>query len=225
MANKQLNIDVKFCQAVAEQHDEFMRRFDRLRLFKGWTIERAAKELGMSRTMIHWIKKARYDVTQKNVAKLAKAEAEAGLMEEGAIARSTKAKPGELKIAVASAAESAKLPITPEDLDRGVVDFPLLYRRGDPPTGFPPRLKIRAPSADSAARIIEAIRLDEDFSPLFRACLEEKYTAPSFLDALSPFSYEALREACLTMALGRNWRRLVPIPPRTPGKGGADAGS
>ena len=87
---------------MAEQHDEFMRRFDRLRLFKGWTIERAANELGMSRTMIHWIKKARYEVTQKNLAKLAKAEVGAGLVEEAASVRSTKAKPGELKVAIAS---------------------------------------------------------------------------------------------------------------------------
>lgn len=202
-----------------------MRRFDRLRLFKGWTIERAAKELGMSRTMIHWIKKARYEVTQKNLTKLAKAEVGAGLVEEAASARSTKTKPGELKVAVASAVESAKLPITPEDLDRGVVDFPLLYRRGDPPPGYPARLKIRAPSADAAAKIIAAIRLDEDFSRLFRACLEEKYTATSFLDMLSPFSYEALREACLTMALGRNWRRLVPSPSETPPKASGGAGS
>jgi transcriptional regulator with XRE-family HTH domain len=202
-----------------------MRRFDRLRLFKGWTIERAAKELGMSRTMIHWIKKARYDVTQKNLTKLAKAEVEAGLIEDATSARTTKAKPGELKVAIASAAESARLPITPEDLDRGVVDFPLLYRRGDPPPGLPPRLKIRAPSADAAAKIIAAIRLEEDFRPLFRACLEEKYTTPSFLDMLSPFSYEALREACLTMALGRNWRRLVPSPSDTPPKGAGSAGS
>ncbi len=71
--------------------------------------------------------------------------------------------------------------------------------------------------------ILWMVPLDEDFSPLFRACLEEKYTAPSFLDTLSPFSYEALREACLTMALGRNWRRLVPS--ETPSKAGGDAGS
>jgi transcriptional regulator with XRE-family HTH domain len=204
---------------MKKQNDEFIRRFERLRLFKGWTIEEAARELGISRTMVHWIKKGRYDVTQKNWAKLGKIEAQAGFTEGTGSIQASEAKPGDIKLAVSSAAESARLYIKAEDLDRGVVEFPLLYRRGEPPLGFPPRLKIRAPSAEAAAKIISAIRLDEDFSPLFRACLEEKYTLPSFLDTLSPFSYEALREACLTMALGRNWRRLVPMSPPTPTAG------
>jgi len=63
---------------------------------------------------------------------------------------------------------------------------------------------------NAAAKIVTAIRLDEDFTPLFKACLEEKYTQPKFLDLLSPFTYESLREVCLTMTLGRNWKRLVP---------------
>jgi hypothetical protein len=90
------------------------------------------------------------------------------------------------------------------------VEFPLIYRRGEPPSGFPARLKVRTPNVNAAAMIVAAIRLDEDFTLLFKACLEEKYAEPKFLDLLSPFTYESLREVCLTMALGRNWKKLVP---------------
>jgi hypothetical protein len=88
--------------------------------------------------------------------------------------------------------------------------LPLIYRRGEPPTGFPAWLKVRTPNANVAAKIVTAVRLDEDFTPLFKACVEEKYAEPKFLDLLSPFTYESLREVCLTMTLGRNWKKLVP---------------
>jgi transcriptional regulator with XRE-family HTH domain len=201
---------VKLCQAMAEQHQEFTRRFEKLRLFKGLTIAEAAKAVGLSRTMIHWIKAGRYEVTQKNWMKLQKAETEAGFSEPAESGLVRKAQSGEFKTAVLSAAEKAKVRITPEDMDRGVVELPLIYRRGEPPAGMPSRVKIRAPNTDTAAKIVVAIRVDEDLKPLFRACLEEKYAQPAFMDLLSPFSYEALREACLTMAMGRNWKRLVP---------------
>jgi transcriptional regulator with XRE-family HTH domain len=195
---------------MIEQNQEFIRRFDRLRLFKNWTIAEAAKALGLSRTMIHWIKKGRYEVTQKNWMKLHKAEVEAGFAESSESASAMKEHASGIKTAVDSAAEHAKIRISPEDIDRGVVELPLIYRRGEPPTGFPARLKVRTPNANVAAKIVTAVRLDDDFTPLFKACLEEKYTEPKFLDLLSPFTYESLREACLTMTLGRNWKKLVP---------------
>jgi len=194
---------------MAEQNREFMRRFDRLRLFKGWTIVEAAKAIGLSRTMIHWIKTSRYEVTQKNWTKLRKAEVEAGFSEISELDPTTRTKSNEIKSEVISASEKASVQITPEDIDRGVVEVPLIYRRGEPPTGFPSRLKVRAPDTHAASKILASMRRDEDFEPLFRACLEQKYTQPAFLDLLSPFTYEALREACLTMALGRNWKRLI----------------
>jgi DNA-binding XRE family transcriptional regulator len=195
---------------MTEQNQEFIRRFDRLRLFKSWTIAEAAKTLGLSRTMIHFLKKGRYEVTEKNWMKLQKAEVETGFTEPPESGSSIKEHASGIKTAVASAAEHAKILINPEDIDRGVVELPLIYRRGEPPSGFPARLKVRTPNVNAAAKIVTAIRLDEDFTPLFKACLEEKYTQPKFLDLLSPFTYESLREVCLTMTLGRNWKRLVP---------------
>jgi len=195
---------------MTEQHQEFTRRFERLRLFKGWTIAEGAKAVGLSRTMIHWIKSGRYGVTQKNWLRLQRAEAEAGFSESPESGPNPKMRSGEIKTAVLFAAEKAKVQISPEDMDRGVVEVPLIYRRGEPPAGMPARVKIRTPNADAAAKILVAIQSNEDLKPLFRACLEEKYAQPAFLDLLSPFTFGALREACLTMALGRNWKCLVP---------------
>ena len=195
---------------MTEQNQEFIRRFDRLRLFKTWTIAETAKSLGLSRTMIHWLKKGRYEVTDKNWMKLQKAEAEAGFAEPSESGSQIKEHAGGIKTAVTSAAEHTKIRINPEDIDRGVVEFPLIYRRGEPPSGFPARLNVRTPNVNAAAKIVAAIKLDENFTPLFKACLEERYTEPKFLDLLSPFTYESLREVCLTMTLGRNWKKLVP---------------
>jgi transcriptional regulator with XRE-family HTH domain len=195
---------------MTEQNQEFIRRFDRLRLFKSWTIAEAAKTLGLSRTMIHWLKKGRYKVTEKNWMKLQKVEVEAGFAGPSDPGSPIKEHAIEIKTAMISAAEHAKIRISPEDIDRGVVELPLIYRRGEPPASFPARLKIRTPNVNAAAKIVAAIRLDEDFTPLFKACLEAKYTEPKFLDLLSPFTYESLREVCLTMTLGRNWKKLVP---------------
>jgi transcriptional regulator with XRE-family HTH domain len=195
---------------MTEQNQEFIRRFDKLRLFKNWTIAEAAQALGLSRTMIHWLKKGRYEVTEKNWMKLHKAEVETGFAQASESAPPIKEHTSGIRSAVDSAAQHAKIHISPEDIDRGVVDLPLIYRRGEPPAGFPARLKIRTPDVNAAAKIVTAIRADEDFTPLFKACLEEKYAEPKFLDLLSPFTYESLREVCLTMTLGRNWKKVVP---------------
>jgi len=118
---------------MTEQNQEFIRRFDRLRLFKSWTIAEAAKTLGLSRTMIHFLKKGRYEVTEKNWMKLQKAEVETGFTEPPESGSSIKEHASGIKTAVASAAEHAKILINPEDIDRGVVELPLIYRRGEPP--------------------------------------------------------------------------------------------
>jgi hypothetical protein len=87
--------------------------------------------------MIHWIKTGRYEVTQKNWVKLEKVEPEAGFLEVAESDRLRRTPPGEIKTAVVSAAEKAKVRIGSEDMDRGVVEVPLISRRGEPPPGLP----------------------------------------------------------------------------------------
>ena len=95
------------------------------------------KAMQLSRTMIHWIKTGRYEVTQKNWVKLEKVEPEAGFLEVAESDRLRRTPPGEIKTAVVSAAEKAKVRIGSEDMDRGVVEVPLISRRGEPPPGLP----------------------------------------------------------------------------------------
>jgi transcriptional regulator with XRE-family HTH domain len=66
-------------QEENEQNLTFIRRVDVLRFKRGWTLAEVCNELGISRTMLHFIKTAKNGVTAKLLYRLEQAEVSAGI--------------------------------------------------------------------------------------------------------------------------------------------------
>ncbi len=157
--------------------------------------------------MIHFIKSGKHSVTAKNWHRLEEAEKAAG-MNSNSIRRD--ANRGQVAKAIAAAEERSKIKITAKDIDRGYVEVPLNYRRGTPPAQFPTQVRVSTPPTRVAADALASIRLDEDFTFLFSACLQPQYATPEFLNKITPFSYNAILDAALAMTFGLDWKRMVP---------------
>ena len=66
-------------QAQTEQNLTFIRRVDELRFRKGWTVDAVCEKIGMSRTMLHFIRKGKNNATNKALFKLWQAEKAEGI--------------------------------------------------------------------------------------------------------------------------------------------------
>jgi hypothetical protein len=180
---------------------------EKLKLAKGWSWEELSKHLGLSRTMIHFIKAGKHKVTAKSWYRLEEAEKTAGTALVPLDANRE-----EVAKAIAVAEEQSKIKITIKDIDRGFVDVPLNYRRGTPPAQSPTKIRVSTPPTTAAARALAAIKFDEDFNSLLSACVPSQYVTPEFLDKLTPFSYNAILDAALVMAFGLNWKTRIQKP-------------
>lgn len=191
-------------QGQTEQNLTFFSRLEKLKLAKGWSWEELAEQIGISRTMIHFIKSGKHKVTAKTWHRLEEAEKAAG----------TNSVPGDANRedvvrAIAAVERQSKVKITIKDIDRGYVEVPVNYRRGTPPAQSPTRIRVSTPPTKAAAQALASIKLDEDFSALFSSCLPPQYAAPEFLDKLTPFSYNAILDAAFAMTFGLNWKNMV----------------
>jgi transcriptional regulator with XRE-family HTH domain len=191
-------------QVQTEQNLTFFLRLEKLKLAKGWSWEEVAEQIGISRTMIHFIKSGKHKVTAKTWHRLEEAEKAAGTK---SITRDANRE--SVVSAIAAAEKQSNVKITMQDIDRGYVDVPVNYRRGTPPAQSPTRLRVSTPPTKTAAQTLAAIKLDEDYGSLFVACLPAEYTTPEFLNKLTPFSYNAILDAALAMAFGLDWKRMV----------------
>src|SRR5205814_84463 len=61
----------------SSQNSAFVELVEKLALRNGWKIGRVVEEIGISRTMLHFIKTGKHGVTKKALSKLAKAWAQA----------------------------------------------------------------------------------------------------------------------------------------------------
>lgn len=156
--------------------------------------------------MLHFLKTGKHGVSAKNWHRLEEAEKTAGTN----LVRD--ANQEQVAKAIAAAEEHSKVRITVKDIDRGFVDVPINYRRGEPPAHSPIKLRVSTPPTKVAAQALAAIKLDEDFTALLAACLPPEFATPQFLDKLTPFSYNAILDAALAMAFGLDWKRMVRQP-------------
>ena len=154
--------------------------------------------------MIHFIKSGKNKVTAKNWHRLEEAEKAAGMAVNSRGANET-----QVACAIAAAEKRSKVNISVKDIDRGYVDVPVHYRRGDAPPKFPTNIRVTTPSTKVAARALAAIKLDEDYTSLLSACLPPQQATPEFLDRITPFSYNAILEAALVMSFGLDWKKMV----------------
>lgn len=194
-------------QEQTEQNSTFFSRVEALKLAKGWSWEELSKHLGISRTMIHFIKSGKHKVTVKSWHRLEEAEKAAGTH-----LTPRDANRGNFAKAISAAEEQSKAKITIKDIDRGYVEVPLNYRRGTPPAQCPTRIRVSTPPAKSAAQALAAIKIDENFNALLSNCVPPQYATPEFLDKLTPFSYNAILDAALAMTFGLDWKKIVRIP-------------
>lgn len=196
-------------QGQSKQNLTFHARLEKLKLDRGWTGEQAAKALGLSRTMIHFIRSGKHGVTAKTWHRLEQAERSAQVTNENL--------PGSeplqgLASVLSTAAGQSRVQVSAADIDRGYIDIPLEYRRGEPPKGAPTKLRVKAPTSLEASRALAAIRLDQGVGILLAACLPEEFAMESFLNKLTPFCYEEITSAALAMTFGVHWQRLIKAP-------------
>ena len=190
-------------QDITAQNLSFITRLEKLKLVKGWTWEQVAENVGISRTMIHFIKSGKHGVTAKSWHRLEEAERSARSTQP----LSDEPDHGGLTEAIASAEATANVEITSKDIDRGYIDVPLIYRRGVPPEGFPSKIRVSAPSAEAAAKALTAIKQGDDSTLLLALCLPPKFSTRGFFDKLSPFCYNAIVRTALAMTLGVDWQK------------------
>lgn len=184
------------------ENNTFVNRVEHLRARQGVTWARVAEIIGLSRTMLHLIRKGTNEPSRKTMIRLEQAEIDAGLrkpvLEKKSVLELLKSKP------------TSGIEISPADHDAGEVLIDVEYRRGSPPDGCPARIPVKAPDASIAAQLLVDVMLDEDFEGFLIHCLPADYAKREFLNKLKPFSFLKLLEAALGMSLGSRWRESFP---------------
>ena len=176
----------------------YISRVEKLKISKGWTWDEIAERLQLTRGMLHFIKKEKYGVSKRNLYMLEKLE-----REEGVAVSSAK----ELIAGVNSNLEESKVVVTPADFDRGYVDVPVNYARGETPKGCPKKIRLVRPDTKTAAKLIVVLKLDEDPEKVLFACItDEKHKTREFINLLTPFSFQALMDAAAQLTFGAHWK-------------------
>jgi hypothetical protein len=184
---------------------EFFSRVEKLKLTKEWSWEETAKRLQTTRMRLHLIRNGRSGVSQRNLHRLEQLEIQEGLKPPGA---------KQLIESLVSSFEQAKVEITASDIDRGYVEVPLEYARGEPPKGFEKIIRLARPDFKSAGKLIAELMISEDYEAVALSCIQPpKFATPEFLNLLTPFTYRALTEASMALVFGVTWReKLGKIP-------------
>ena len=189
-------------QGIIFDNSLFLTRIEHLQAHHRITWGQLADMIGLSRTMLHLIRKGSNPPSRKTLFRLEQAEIEAGLrkavLEKNSVLKLLKSKP------------TSGIEISPADHDAGEVLIDVEYRRGSPPDGCPARIPVKAPDASIAAQLLVGVMLDEDFEGFLIHCLPADYAKQEFLNKLKPVSFLKLIEAALGMSLGSRWRESLP---------------
>lgn len=100
--------------------------------------------------------------------------------------------------------------IAPEDFDRGFVEFPLSYRRGVPPVGFPAQVTLTMPHYRHVTDLVEEFKESPNPWLFVFACLPEERRDEAFLNQLAYDCQSGLIEAAMTLTFGRDlYQRIL----------------
>jgi hypothetical protein len=183
---------------ISPENTAFFLRVEKLKLTKDWSWEETAKRLQTTRMRLHLIRNGRSGVSKRNLHRLEQLEIQEGLKPPGA---------RQLIESLVSSFEEAKVEITASDIDRGYVEVPVEYARGEPPKGFENTIRLARPDFKSAGKLIAELMVSEDYEAVVLSCIQPlKFATPEFLNLLTPFSYRALTEASMALVFGVNWR-------------------
>ena len=192
------------------QNSAFFARVEKLKLQKNWTWEELAKRLQTTRMNLHLIKTGKSGVSKRNLYRLEQLEIQEGLRPTGAKA---------LIEALVSSFEDAKVEITASDFDRGYVEIPVEYARGEPPKGYPVIIRLARPGVKSSGKLIADLLIDEDYEKVALNCMQPpRLATQEFLNMLTPFSYQALTEAAMALVFGAHWRKKFAKRPGQKGR-------
>jgi hypothetical protein len=72
------------------------------------------------------------------------------------------------------------------------------------------KVLLKRPDIKARAKLVGDIIVDESYHPVLLACLDQKLANDSFLNRLSPISYNALAETAMTLVFGPDWQENVP---------------
>ncbi len=179
---------------------QFVERFDRLRFSRNWTIEQAAKAIGLSRTMVHFIKKGKHLVSDKVLFRLEYAERASGFaVPEPGWMNEIRSHESAARTEIA---KTAMITVTQEDVRRGSLTLPIEFRRGKAPSGFPKQIRITAVGANEAARLLPEIFRNRDRNELLLKSLPKKFRRDAFLDQLTAPTVLKMARAAVLLSYG-----------------------
>lgn len=186
-------------QAIPPENAAFSSRVEKLKLERNWSWEEIARRLQTTRMRLHLISKGRSGVSKRNLYRLDQLEIHEGIKPPGA---------KQLIESLVSSFEDAKIAITASDIDRGYIEIPVEYARGEPPKGYEKKIRLVRPDFKSAGKLIAELMASEDYGIVVLNCIQPKKLANSeFLNMITPFSYRALSEAAMALVFGVGWRQ------------------
>jgi hypothetical protein len=182
------------------QNADFMGRLERVKEKMRWSWEETAQAMDLSRSMLHFFKTGKYQVSEKAGKRLRQLEAQAGI--------SPKARA--IIEALAKEVERTKPKISKSDIDAGQTEMEVKFVSGRPEDNYGNKVSLKRPDIKARAKLVAEILVDESYHPVLLACLPPELANDSFLNRLSPISYNALAEAAMALVFGPDWQENVP---------------
>ena len=182
------------------QNADFMGRLERVKQKMRWSWEETAQAIDLSRSMLHFLKTGKYQVSDKAVKRLRQLEAQAGI--------SPRARA--IIEALAKEVERAKPRIYRADIEAGQTEVEVKFVSDGPHSSYGNKICLKRPDIKTRAKLVGEILIDESYHPVLLACLPSQLANDSFLNRLSPISYNSLAEAAMTLVFGPDWQENVP---------------
>lgn len=195
-------------QAKNAKHSERLR-LEKLRVVTGKTWDSIAADLGIKRAMIHHVKSGRRSFSDKTLQRLLECEVAAGIRSQASALIEQELRAADL-ISVLLQGEVDRLgEVAVEDIDAGVKEVHLEYRRGSAPAGYPEWLTVKAARNADVWRIIGEKGISENPAKLLAGCIENLKANPDLLERLTPTCYARILDCALDLTFGLHWRAKI----------------
>ena len=180
------------------QNADFMQRLERVKEKMRWSWEQTGQAMDLSRSMLHFIKTGKYQVSEKAAKRLRQLESQAGISPEARV----------IIEALAREVERTKPNISTDDIEAGLTEVEVKFV-----SGKSDRILLKRPNVKVRGKLVGDILADESYHPVLLACLDPKLANDSFLNRLSPISYNVLTKTAMALVFGRDWQENVPELP------------
>jgi hypothetical protein len=193
-------------QAEIKRNNSEWVRLEKLRSVTGQTWESIASDLGIKRAMIYHVKSGRRGFSEKARQRLLELEVLAGVRSQASALIEQGIRGADLVSVLLQAEGGGQSEVTVADIDAGIKEINLNYRRGSAPAGYPTRLKVKAAKNADVWRAIGEKGVSENPAKLLASCLPDLKYRPDLLDRLTPSCYARILDAALDLTFGLHWR-------------------